>query len=182
MILLYQDFLIQYKNAREMINDFKSRDPEIDDFLKNRADSVIKHGEGQPYVIIENNCIAGFFSIVVVGASRLSFPLSNKMRKSTERYIDNNGMDRYVVMLLGQFAKDKEKSINSGGDMLDEVLDYITIICRPMNIQYIIVQCKKIDALLNFYINHNFVLYEREDSEYYNLAYKMDFTYVVDNE
>lgn len=158
-----------FPDAEKMIQQFISKDPERDEFLKEKADHFAKYGKGQTFIAVDDNEIVGFFSFSVYGVQKKDFKLTSKMRNRMSQYTGDDDMRYNVVTLIGQFAK-KEGTPLPGSILLSLALDIITEACDDLAILYIIVQCKKEQKLLEFYQNNGFVKYSETD-DLYNLSY-----------
>lgn len=177
-IFLYKKFIEKYKCAAlNMIDEFSSKDYSIDRFLKENAAHFLKYGMAQTYIVLEDesDTIVAFFAISLVESSRFeSIKLSNKIRKKLPKVHKKNKDEetKYFMMLLGQFAKNKN-SKHSGVDVLEMILGYLSGICESINIRVIAVQCIKESKLVDFYKSCSFVE-AGEEENLYNLIYEVD--------
>lgn len=147
-------------------NNFRSKDPDVEQFLKNKAIQSTKLKTSSTYLIIDisntKKDLLGYFTLATKVLSFQRGIFSKNELKIIKRFASNNSeSDIYTIpaILIAQLSKnfsEDSKSIK-GNDLLAIIINKILDILNSTSGKIIFLECNKQNKkVLNFYLNHNF--------------------------
>jgi hypothetical protein len=159
--------------AQELISIFSCRnDADIENFLKNRAIHFDKIGKSRTFIIFDED--ADDFSILAyftIALQILKVPesLSNRKIKDFDGFsakINGEKITEFPVMLIGQIGKnDLHKDKITGYKVMEYCMS--TLLDGQMRLggRIIMLECKDIPYLLEFYEQFGFMKLDRDYEE-----------------
>lgn len=140
-----------------------SKDPNIQNFLKDRAIPFEKAHKSRTYIIAtpgsfepENINILAYFS-VAIDRLFIQEDISKSFRRKLNGIFEN---DRVPCYLIGQMARGDAcpKELLSGKELLEQALNILSHANDLVGGRFVRVDCKESDGLLAFYENNGFRL------------------------
>lgn len=142
------------------------KDPEIEDFLKNKAVEFEKLNKSRTYIVFDEErllngepIILGYFSLSLK-VLILPEDMSITSRKNIDGYrgkINGNPIREIPCYLIGQLAKNSSIDNSFQGQILvDNALAVINSAVNSVGGRYVLIECQPIEKLLSFYGNNFF--------------------------
>lgn len=149
---------------------FCKKNPDIAEFLKNKAMQFERRSKARTYLITDKDKlikdnkidIVAYFSIALK-----NFYLPENLSKTKKRKIDgfNKESTEVVTYLIGQLGRNDKYfgDIITGKEILDYAIDRIIDCQSIVGGRVILVECKDIEGVLNFYKSNEFELIEMDE-------------------
>jgi hypothetical protein len=157
---------------REAVASFSCKDKDVEYFLKNKAFEFEKRNKSRTYLVFEDaQYVAGDVTILAYFTLSLkSLEFRDGLSRSKIKDIDgfSKEVKGVAIALIGQFGKDdaavKEMS---GKDLLDLCMDKIYQVQTLIGGRYVLVECRDIEKVTEFYHSNNFELLQTDKSDNY---------------
>lgn len=162
VINIYDVLNVGESNFRNLIENFTSINPDIQDFLLNRAIEFAKLKQAVTYLVMREEKLAGYFTLAVKTFEIKSSYISRTMAKRISRvcaFDADNNCYRPPAILIAQLGKNftyKEDALVSGTELLQVAMDMILDIQYQAGGIITFLECEKKQSLLDFYHNNGF--------------------------
>lgn len=155
------------KTIREVIEGFSCKDKDVEYFLKEKAFDFEKRDKSRTYLVFDEATaeLVGYFSL-----SLKSLEFRDTLSRSKIKEIDGFSKDvkGIAIALIGQFGKDEKQEKNvSGNALLRICLDKLYQVQTLIGGRYILIECRDIDKVVDFYQNNGFTYLQLDKSDNY---------------
>ncbi|MDR1328932.1 MAG: hypothetical protein LBK23_04960 [Oscillospiraceae bacterium] len=152
--------------VRDAIEHFVCKDKDVEYFLKNKAFEFEKRGKSRTYLVIDDtrNLVA-YFTL-----SLKSLEFRDGLSRSKIKDIDgfSKEVKGVAIALIGQFGKDEATAKEvSGKDLLDLCMDKIYQVHTLIGGRYVLIECRDIEKVTEFYLGNDFELLQTDKSDNY---------------
>ena len=154
------------KILSDILSSFKcSIDKDIENFLVKKSVSFENRGKSRTFLFLdkENNfSVVAYFSIALHSFDL--FNLSNTKIKKLDGFNHKNKnkkIKHLPSILIGQLGKNDNYKNFKGSIIMDKCLEYILIGQKYLSGRFIILECKNIKYLLDFYEKFGFFIIDK---------------------
>lgn len=143
------------------------RNPDVENFLKNKAIGFSKHRWAQTHLVFTlykgKNVLIGYYALAINNIVIDQNALSKNMRKRLKEFTSfgSNTKDYLIPMpLIAQLGKNFTNGYNeliTGDELLKKALDQVRKIQTISSGQFTYLECENIQALLDFYSRNGFM-------------------------
>lgn len=143
------------------------RNPDVENFLKNKAIEFSKHRWAQTHLVFTlfkgENVLIGYYALAINNIVIDQNALSKNMRKRLKEFTSfgSNAKDYLIPMpLIAQLGKNFTNGYNeliTGDELLKKALDQVRKIQTISSGQFTYLECENIQALLDFYSRNGFM-------------------------
>lgn len=143
------------------------RNPDVENFLKNKAIEFSKHRWAQTHLVFTlykgKNVLIGYYALAINNIVIDQNALSKNMRKRLKEFTSfgSNTKDYLIPMpLIAQLGKNFTNGYNeliTGDELLKKALDQVRKIQTISSGQFTYLECENIQALLDFYSRNGFM-------------------------
>lgn len=143
------------------------RNPDVENFLKNKAIEFSKHRWPQTHLVFTlykgKNVLIGYYALAINNIVIDQNALSKNMRKRLKEFTSfgSNTKDYLIPMpLIAQLGKNFTNGYNeliTGDELLKKALDQVRKIQTISSGQFTYLECENIQALLDFYSRNGFM-------------------------
>lgn len=162
IINIYDILNIGESYFRSVVECFSSINPDIQDFLFNRAVEFAKLKQAVTYLVMSDEKLAGYFTLAVktfeIKSTYISKTMSKKLSRVCALDVDNSCY-RPPAILIAQIGKKftyKHESIISGKELLQVAMEIILDIQYQAGGVITFLECENKKQLLDFYHDNGF--------------------------
>ena len=156
------------KQIQSVLSNFSCpRNPDVENFLKNKAIEFSKHRWAQTHLVFTlykgKNVLIGYYALAINNIVIDQNALSKNMRKRLKEFTSfgSNTKDYLIPMpLIAQLGKNFTNGYNeliTGDELLKKALDQVRKIQTISSGQFTYLECENIQALLDFYSRNGFM-------------------------
>jgi hypothetical protein len=154
------------------IDEFCCKDKDVEFFLKNKALDFEKRDKSRTYLVYDDEVFrSGDVSILAYFTLSLkSLEFRDTLSKNRIKEIDgfSKEVNGIAIVLIGQFGKNESRAIEvSGKDLLDLCMNIIYQIHTLVGGRHILIECRDIGKVVEFYRNNNFELLQTDKHDNY---------------
>jgi hypothetical protein len=154
------------------IGEFCCKDKDVETFLKNKAIDFEKRDKSRTYLVYDDEVFrSGDVSITAYFTLSLkSLEFRDTLSRNRIKEIDgfSKEVNGIAIVLIGQFGKNESKATEvSGKDILDLCMDIIYQVHTLVGGRHILIECRDIDKVVEFYRSNNFELLQMDKQDSY---------------
>jgi hypothetical protein len=152
--------------VRSAIEHFACKDKDVEYFLKSKAFEFEKRDKSRTYLVINDarNLVA-YFTL-----SLKSLEFRDNLSKGKIKDVDgfSKEVKGVAIALIGQFGKDERTAKDvPGKDLLDLCMDKIRQVHTLIGGRYVLIECRDIGKVTEFYRGNGFELLQADKSDNY---------------
>lgn len=156
----------------EAINEFSCKDKDVEFFLKNKAFEFEKRDKSRTYLVYDDEAfLDGDVSIMAYFTLSLkSLEFRDAISKNKIKDIDgfSKEVKGVAIALIGQLGKSENKTKNvSGKDLMELCMHKLYQVHTLIGGRYVLLECREIDKIVDFYQNNNFEFLQVDKSDNY---------------
>jgi hypothetical protein len=156
----------------DAICEFSCKDKDVESFLKNKAVEFERRNKSRSYLILDGSKLVDgeFLILAYFTLSLKSLEFRDNLSKGKIKDVDgfSKEVKGVAIALIGQFGKDERTAKDMPGkDLLDLCMDKIRQVHTLIGGRYVLVECRDIDKVTEFYRGNGFELLQTDKSDNY---------------